>query len=227
MQALADGLEDGLHVKAQQGADAGGGGRAEVGHMVNLVLVQADGLHQVHLDFVAGGNPAQKVRAGGPGVLGHGEDRRDVVARVGVLGGEESVMVVQLAHGHAIGPGRPLGGNLFRDAKDVGATAAGGGRVCQGLGTSCHDGAAVQGGDGHRGVVDDAVDDHVRRLGVDGDGVGGNLGDLVGELVLVGQVFLALVDANCVVDGHDDPFAGGKRSCGSSLAAVPSRWRRL
>ena len=113
MQSLAHGLEDGLHIQAQQGADAGGGRRAQVGHMVDLVLVQADGLDQIDLDLVAGGDAADQVLARGPGVLGDGQDRRDIVRRVGVFGGQEGVMVVQLAHGHAVGPGRPFGGDLL------------------------------------------------------------------------------------------------------------------
>ena len=43
------------------------------------------------------------------GVLGDREDRRDVVARVRVLGGQERVVEVELAHRDAVGPGRPLG----------------------------------------------------------------------------------------------------------------------
>ncbi len=184
--AWPDGLEDRLDVEAEQGADAGGGGRAEVGDVVDLVLVQADRLDQVDLDLVAGGDAADQVRAAGADVLGDGQDRRDVVAGVGVVRGEEGVVVVEFAHGDAVGPGGPLGGDALLDAEDRGALAAGGGAVGQGLGPGCDDRGAVQRGDGHRGVVDDAVDHHVGDLVGDLDGVGGDLGDLPGELVLAG-----------------------------------------
>ena len=62
VQRLPDGLVDGLGVEAEQGADAGRGRRAQVGDMVDLVLVQADCPHQVDLDLVAGGEAADQVR---------------------------------------------------------------------------------------------------------------------------------------------------------------------
>ena len=117
VQRLAYGLEDGLDVQAQQRADAGGGGGAEVGDVVDLVLVQADGLDQVHLDLVAGGDGADQVGAVGAHVLGDGEDRRDVIARVGVVRGQERVVVVQFADGHAVGPGCPFRGDALADAE--------------------------------------------------------------------------------------------------------------
>jgi hypothetical protein len=93
--------------------------------MVDLVLVQADGLHQVHLDLVAGGNAADQVSAGGAGVLCDGQQRRNVVAGVGVFGGEEGVMVIQLAHRHAVGPGGPFRRGPVLDAEHGGALAMG------------------------------------------------------------------------------------------------------
>ncbi|CKS76222.1 Uncharacterised protein [Mycobacterium tuberculosis] len=42
MQGLADRVVDGLLVEPQHGPDAGGHRRAQVGDMVDLVLVQAD-----------------------------------------------------------------------------------------------------------------------------------------------------------------------------------------
>ena len=77
--------------------------------MVDLVLVQADRAHEVDLDLVAGRDAAHERRAVATDVLGDREDRRDVVARVRVLGREERVVVVELAHGDAVRPRRPLG----------------------------------------------------------------------------------------------------------------------
>jgi hypothetical protein len=57
-------------------------------------------------------------------VLGHGQDRRDVVTRVGVVGGKEGVVVIQFTDRHAVGPGGPFGGDLFADAEHLRALAA-------------------------------------------------------------------------------------------------------
>ena len=205
VQGLADGLEDGLDIESQQRADAGGGGGAEVRNVVNLVLVQADGLDQVDLDLVAGGDAADQVLAAGAHVLGHGEDRRDVVARVGVFRRQEGVVVVELTNSDAVGPGSPLGGHTLFDAEDLRALAAGGGAMGQGLRAGCDDRCAVQRGNRHRGVVDHPVDHHVGDLVGDGDGIGGHLRNLEGELVLAGQVFLALVNADVVFLDHGSP----------------------
>jgi hypothetical protein len=81
-RALAHGLENGLHVQTEQGPDAGRRGGAKVGDMVDLVLMQADRLHQIHLDLIAGGDAADQVRPIGAHVLGDSQDRRNVVAWV-------------------------------------------------------------------------------------------------------------------------------------------------
>ena len=79
--------------------------------MVNLVLVQANRLHKVNLDFVAGRDAANEIVAGRAHVLGHSQDGRDIVAGVRILGGQEGVVVVELAHGNAVGPSCPFGRN--------------------------------------------------------------------------------------------------------------------
>ncbi len=80
-----------------------------MGDVVDPVLVQADPAHQVDLDLVAGGDAAHERGPVEAAVLGDGEDRRDVVAGMGVVGREERVVEVQLAHGDAVRPGGPLG----------------------------------------------------------------------------------------------------------------------
>ena len=53
-----------------------------MGNVVNLVLVQADGLHQVNLNFVAGCNTANQVSTGDAHVLGNSKDGWNIVAGV-------------------------------------------------------------------------------------------------------------------------------------------------
>lgn len=108
MQGLLNRLEGDLGGQVEHRADAGGGRGPEVGDVVDLVLVQAHALDEVDLDLVAGGDAVDEVGSGDAHVLGDGEDGRDVVAGVRVLGGEEGVVEVEFAHGHAVGPRRPL-----------------------------------------------------------------------------------------------------------------------
>ena len=73
------------------------------------------------------------------------------------------------------------------------------------LGAGGDDGRAVQGSDGDGGVVDDPVDDHLGDVRGDLDGVGGDLCDLVGQLVFTGEVLFALVDTDVVELNHGAP----------------------
>ena len=109
MQRLADRLIDGVDVEPQHGAQSGRHRRAEVRDVVDLVLVQADPLDQVDLDLVRRRQTANQVVAAHTELLGNRDQRRDVVAGVGVLGGQEGVVVVEFTHCDAVGPGRPLG----------------------------------------------------------------------------------------------------------------------
>ena len=199
VQGLADGLVDGLGVQLEQGADAGGGGRAEVCDVVDLVLVEADAADEVDVDLVGGGQAADEVAAALAGLLGGGEDRRDVVARVGVVGGEEGVVEVELTDGGAVGQGGPLRGVLARQSEDGGAAAVGDrAGLCHDTGGG--DRAAEDGGGLDGGVVDDPVDDHLLGLLRHLDGVDGDAGDLVGQVLLVGEVLGGAVGTHGVVD---------------------------
>ena len=108
MQRLLHRLEDHLLLQPEQRADAGGRGGAEMGDMVDLVLMQADRLHQVDLDLVARRQTADQVAPGPAEMLRYGQDGRDVVAGMGIVGGEEGVVHVELAHRRPIRPGRPF-----------------------------------------------------------------------------------------------------------------------
>ena len=77
--------------------------------MVDLVAVQVDGGGQGDLDLVGGDDRPDQVGPGAAALLGDRQQRRDVVAGVGEVGGQEGVVEVELAHGGAVGPGGPLG----------------------------------------------------------------------------------------------------------------------
>ena len=108
VQCLLDGLEGDLGGQVEQCADAGCGRGAEVGDVVDLVLVQAHSLDEVDLDLVAGGDAVDEILAADALVLGDCENGRDVVTGVRVLGGEEGVVEVEFAHGHTVGPSGPF-----------------------------------------------------------------------------------------------------------------------
>ena len=109
VQCLADSLVDRLDIEAEHRADSGGGRGAEVGDVVDLVLVQADRSNEVDLDLVSGREAADECGPSSADVLGDREDRRNVVAGVRILGREEGVVVVELAHRDAVRPCGPLG----------------------------------------------------------------------------------------------------------------------
>src|SRR5699024_7992265 len=174
VQRLADRGEDRGGVQVQQGAQSGGHARAQVCHVVDLVLVQADRGGQGDLHLVGGGDGTHQVRPGGAGVLGDGEQWRDVVAGVGVVRRQEGVVEVEFAYGHPVGPGCPVGADpqVAAAAVDGGARGVG---VVQGLGAGGHHGLAQQGGGGDGGVVDHAVDHHIGDVG----GHRGGVADMV------------------------------------------------
>ncbi len=143
--------------------------------MVDLVLMQADRPHQVHLDLVAGGQTADQVGAAAAVVLCDREDRRDVVARMRVLRGQERVVEVELTHRDTVRPRRPLGREGATDTED---RRTGGVRVRQRLGPGVRDGTTGHGRGGDGRVVDDPVDNHLGGVGRHLDRVGCDLGDL-------------------------------------------------
>ena len=131
-----------------------------------LCLCRQIALDEVDLDLVAGGDAAHEVarRSRAGEVLGDRDDRRDVVAGVRVLRGEEGVVVVELAHGDPVRPRGPLGltcGARRRAPKTVAPSPP--------IDTGCasawlaggHDGLAGERGGRDGRVVDHPVDDHV------------------------------------------------------------------
>ena len=136
--------------------------------------------------------------AAAAGVLGDGEQRWDVVARVGVLGRQERVVEIELAHGDAVGPRSPFGLDMHprRAAEDRRSprpdgpdrpdcrVPAGRESVAQGLGAGVGDRATPEGGGSDAGVVDEPVDHHLGNLGLHWHGVGCHHGQLPGQLLL-------------------------------------------
>ena len=201
MQRLADGLVDDLGGQAQQRPQAGGHGRAQVGDVVDLVGVQGNPPRQVDLDLVGGGDGPHQVGAGAAGVLGHSQQGGDVVARMGVLGGQEGVVEVQFAHGHAIGPRRPLRRHPppRRPGRVPPHGCSGPQLVAHRLGPGVGHRGARQGGGGHAGVVDQPVDHHFRHRRLYRHRVGSELRQLPGQLLAAGEPFGAAVGADLVL----------------------------
>lgn len=108
MQCLLYGLIDRLGRQPEQRADSGGGGRAEMGDVIDLVLVQTNALYEIDLNFIGGGQPANQIRAGMSAMLSDRKQRQNIVAWVRIVGSEEGVMEIKFANGNAIGPGRPF-----------------------------------------------------------------------------------------------------------------------
>ena len=158
----------------------------QVRHVVDLVLMQADPAHQVALHLVACGDRPDQRRPVPPALLCHGQDGRNVVARMAVLGREERVVVIEFAHRRAVCPRGPLGVHAH-----AGIAAEHGGTASTGVGQRLIAGgrrrAAPDGGDGDRRVVDDPVADHLGDVGGHRHGVGRGLGDQPRQLLLARQ----------------------------------------
>src|SRR5699024_2817382 len=153
--------------------------------------------------------------------------RGDVGPGMGVVGVEAGVLVVELAHGDAVGPRGPFGGGAAGDPDDARAGAAGGDRVAERLGAGGDDGGAIQGSDRDGGVVDDPVDDHLLDIAVALDRVHGDLGHLPCQLALAGQVLVGAVDADVVVSHDADSWLVGGGVGWSVPVPVPVSGRPL
>ena len=154
--------------------------------MVDLVLVQADRLDQVDLDLVAGGEAADQVgTAGRPqccatarigGMLSPG---CEYSAARKVSWKSSSRTATPLAHAAHSGENVPSTPNTVAPGGVRGGPAPGA--------RAFDDRTAGQRGGGDRGVVDDAVDDHLGDVVADLHRVGGHLGDLPGEVLVPGE----------------------------------------
>ena len=187
MQSLLDGLEHNFLLEAEQRANARSGGGAEMGDMVHLMFMQANRAHQINMQLITCGQATDQIAPGFPHGLRHRKHGRDIIAGVGVIGGEESVVHIQFAHGGAIRPGRPFGGNRRGrfHAKHLRATRLL--RMAKRHAARGDHRAAIDGSDGDRSVVDDPVDDHLLHGLFDRDLVNGDSGHFPGQLVFALQ----------------------------------------
>lgn len=202
MQGLADGLVDGFVVQFQQGAKARGKTRPEVGDMVDLVFMQADTCDEVYLDFVAGGDTSDQLFTAAPGVLCHGEQRGNVVTRMGVLGRQESVMEVEFPDGNTVGVGGPFRGGELIDSDNARASSMTTDRVGKHLSAGRSERTAQHRCHGYSGVVDEPVDHHFGGFGRDVHRVGSNFGDLPGKVLRAWKLFGAEACSHSVFS-HD------------------------
>ena len=106
-------------------------------------------------------------------------------------------MEVELAHGGAVGPRRPLRREAARDAVNGGTAASG--RMRFRLAAGSGDGRATKGRDGDRRVVDDPVHDHLGDVEIDRHGVRRDLRDRPRELLLTGEPLGARTDPHPVL----------------------------
>ena len=214
MQRLLHRLIDHLGVQTQHGADAGSHRRPEMGDVVNLVGVQADRLHEVDLDFIAGGQTTDQLRAGFAGLLGHRENRWNVVAGMAVFSGEEGVVIVKFTHRRAVRPSGPFGMHAhIRTKAEHGRTTSA--RMGERHRTGGDHRMTVDGGNGHRGVVDHAVDDHVHHIGIQRHRISGDGSDLPCQLVFTGEAVALGMNFDVVQDHVPGPLFIVNATCSS------------
>src|SRR6266480_657833 len=114
------------------------------------------------------------------------QQRRNIVAGMRIVRRQEGVVKIQFTNGNAVGPGRPFRRNALRTAQAkhrctwlIGMRFGLRSRACNGM--------PRQRGGSDRGIVDNAVADHVGDVGLDGHGVGGHFSDLPGQLIGAGE----------------------------------------
>ena len=120
-------------------------------------------------------------------MLRYGQNRRDIIAGVRVIRGQESIVEVQLTHGSAISKRCPLRGVVAIDAKDGRAA------FCH-LMALCNHTRGSYWTANHRShrnrcIINDAVDDHVFGFLPNLNRIGRHLSNLVGQVLLKWEVF--------------------------------------
>ena len=204
VQRLLNGLVDDLRLQIEHGAQAGGRGWPEMRDMVDLVGMKTDALYQVDLHLVGRRQSADQIGAGAVQLLGDRQERRDVVAGMGVVGGQESVVKIQFPDGGAVGPRGPFGMDFGRGREaEHRCTAIP--RMQQSLGARRRNGSTVDGRHGDAGIVDDAVDNHPGHVRLDLDRIGGERRELPSQLILACEVVCGRMDGDLDVLHEREP----------------------
>src|SRR5882762_9163911 len=105
MDRLLDCLINRFYRQAKQRSDSPGLRRAQMRDVVDSVAMKADGLDEIDLYFVPGGNSADEVFSRPLHSLGYREDGRDVVSGMGIVRSQKRVVHVQFADRRAVRPG--------------------------------------------------------------------------------------------------------------------------
>ena len=187
----------------------GRGRRAEVGDVVDLVLVQADPPHQVDLDLVARRDAADEVGAASARSAGRPRGSAGCCRRGASTRRPGTCRGSRARAPRRRWPTPPTPARTRRSGSTPNTVAPRRGRVRHRLAARVGHRGAPQRGHRHGGVVDDPVDDHLGDVVVDGHRIGGDLGDAPGQLLLAGR---------CVRGGADTDVVGPQ--CGSRLAGL-------
>jgi hypothetical protein len=170
-------------------------------NMIFFEFVQTNRAHEIHLNFVGDGEAAQQLCTGATALLRHGEQRRDVIAGMRIIRREKRVVHVEFAHGDAVSPRGPLAIKplLDRHAEQRRALRTRmRERLCAGIGN----GFAVDCGDGDARVINHAVDDHFGYSRINRRLVGGDGGNLPGELLCLWQRNFRRIDFYVMNNWH-------------------------
>jgi hypothetical protein len=126
MHRLVHGLKDHGNGEVEEPTDPYGGRGAEMRDVVFLVRMQANRLYESDMHLIGDSDGAGESRSGAASLLGNRDERRDGVAGMRVIGGEERVVKVELSHRRGIGPGCPFRGNGDGgiEAEETGTSAA-------------------------------------------------------------------------------------------------------
>jgi hypothetical protein len=111
-------LERGLCRKIEDRGDTGGHGGAQMSDMVDLKGVERY-VGEIDLDLVGRNDPTNEIAPRPAALLGHGQDRRNVVARMATVETEKIVVIVELSNGCAVCPRRPFAMNVWPDGKPM------------------------------------------------------------------------------------------------------------
>jgi hypothetical protein len=122
---------------------------------------------------------------------------------MGVFGGQKGVVEIELAHGDAVGPGGPFRRIGAVDPKSLGAAGDWTGLR---LPARHSDGPAQDGRGADGGVVDDPVCHHLHGVRLHGYRIGGDFGDLGGQVFGAREVLEAAPRPN-------DMHLHGQRLC--------------